>query len=119
MILVTMALFGLAVALGLALVVLGLRQQRGSLPLAAAHAGCAVLGLGLLLWQIVNAITSNKLYNLAALLLVLTLLGGAVLLALRVGKPEYRSPPPMVVVFLHAVMGVFALMLLAVGYTQS
>ena len=118
MILVAIVLFFMAVALGLGLVVLGLRHQRGSLPFAAAHAGCAVLGLGVLFWQIAHAATL-KLYNLAALLFVLTLLGGLVLLALRVSKREYRTPPPMIVVAMHACMGVFALLLLVAGYTHS
>ncbi len=119
MILAAIVLFILAVALGLGLVVLGLRRQRGSLPLAAAHAVCALLGLGLLMWGIVNATVTHKLYNLAALLFVLALLGGVVLLALRISKREYRTPPPMIVVIMHATMGVFALLLLAVGYTHS
>ena len=114
MILVAIALFILAAALGLALVVLGLRYQRGSLPLAAAHASFAVMGLCVLMWQIANAAT-QKLYNLAALLFALALLGGVVLLALRVSKREYRTPPPMFVVILHAAMGVFALLLLVLG----
>ncbi len=119
MIAIALALFVAAVALGLGLVVLGLSQQRGSLPLAVAHACCAVLGLGLLLWQITTATVSTKLYNVAALLFVLAVLGGGVLLALRLGKREYRTPPPMVVVVLHAIMGLFALILLTVGYAHS
>ncbi len=118
MILAAIASYVLAIALGLTLVVLGLRYRRGSLLLAAAHAGSALLGLGLLIWHIAGAPT-QKLYNLAALLFVLALLGGAVLLALRVGKREYRTPPPMIVVTLHAAMGLFALLLLVVGYTHS
>jgi peptidoglycan/LPS O-acetylase OafA/YrhL len=114
MILTAIASFTLAVVLGLALVVLGLRKQRGSLPLALAHASFAVLGLSLLLWQTINSPT-QKLYNLAALLFVLALLGGLVLLALRVSKREYRTRPPLFAVILHAVMGVFALLLLVVG----
>ena len=119
MILPAIFLFVLALALGMGMVVLGLRFQRGSLPLAAAHVSCAVLGLGVLMWQIVNATVTHKLYNLAALLFVLALLGGVVLLALRTSKREYRTPPPMIVVILHAIMGVFALLLLVVGYTHS
>ena len=118
MILVAILLFMLAAALGIALVVLGLHYRRGSLLLAATHAGCAVLGLVVLLWQIVHAAT-HKLYNLAALLLVLALLGGVVLLALRISKREYRTPPPLFVVILHAAMGVCALLLLVVGYSHS
>ena len=45
MILAAIVLFCLAVVLGLWLVVLGMRYRRGSLVLAAGHAGVALLGL--------------------------------------------------------------------------
>ncbi|ODU25917.1 MAG: hypothetical protein ABS93_04250 [Thiobacillus sp. SCN 62-729] len=48
MILAAIVLFCLAVALGLGLVVLGVRYRRGSRALAAVHAGLALLGLVLL-----------------------------------------------------------------------
>ena len=48
MILAAIVLFCLALVLGLWLVVLGMRYRRGSLALAAGHAGVALLGLGLL-----------------------------------------------------------------------
>jgi peptidoglycan/LPS O-acetylase OafA/YrhL len=118
MILTSIISFILAVALGLGIVVLGVRYQRSSLLLAVGHGCMVLLGLGLLLWQIFNAPT-HKLYNLAALLFVLALLGGLVLLALRLSKREYRTPPPLFAVILHAVMGVFALLLLVVGYNQN
>ncbi len=114
MFLTAIAAFVLAVTLGLALVVLGVRKRRGSLPIAVAHAGSAVLGLGLLVFHIFNTPTTERLHNLAALLFVLTLLGGLVLLALRINKREYRTPPPMSVVILHAAVGVFALVFLLV-----
>lgn len=118
MILAVMVLFGLAVMLGLWLVVLGLRYQRGSLILAMLHVGLAVLGLFLLARLIVTGPT-HKLYNLAALLFVLALCGGLVLLALRMSKREYHTPPPMIVVSMHAVMAMAALVLLITGYTHS
>lgn len=117
MILAAIVLFCLAAVLGLWLVVLGVRYRRGSLVLAAGHAGVALLGLGLLGWQIFRG-PVHMLYNDAALLFVLTLFGGLVLLALRMSKREHRTPPPMFVVSLHAVMAMTALLLLVVGYTR-
>lgn len=117
MILAAILLFGLAVALGLWLVVLGVRHRRGSRPLAAAHAGVAVLGLGLLAKQISGG-PVQMLVNDAALLFVLALSGGLVLLALRIGNREHRSPPPMMGVGLHAAMALSALLLLVLGYAH-
>jgi hypothetical protein len=117
MILAAILLFCLAAVLGMWLVVLGVRYRRGSLALAAAHAGVALLGLGLLGRQIFGG-PVNMLYNNAALLFVLALFGGLVLLALRMSEREHRTPPPMFVVSLHAVMAMTALLLLVVGYTH-
>lgn len=114
MLLAAIAAFVLAVTLGSGLVVLGVHKRRGSLPIAVAHAGSALLGLGLLLLHIFTTSTTERLHNLAALLFVLALLGGLVLLALRISKREYHTPPPMSVVILHAAVGVFALVLLLV-----
>ena len=114
MIFAATASFFLAVVLGLTLVVLGMRYRRGSLALAVAHVVAALVGLALLLRHIADSAT-QRLHNLSAFLFVLALLGGFVLLALRISKREYRTPPPMIVVFLHAAVGVFALLLLAVG----
>jgi hypothetical protein len=117
MILAAIVLFCLAVLLGLWLVVLGMRYRRGSLVLAAGHAGVALLGLGLLGNQVFTG-PVHKLYNVAALLFVLALFGGLILLLLRISTREYRTPPPMFVVSLHAVMAMIALLLLLLGYTQ-
>ena len=117
MILAAIVLFGLAVALGLWLVVLGVRHRRGSRSLAVAHAGIALLGLGLLARQIFGG-PVQMLYNDAALLFVLALSGGLVLLALRIGSREHRSPPPMMGVSLHAAMALSALLLLVLGYAH-
>jgi len=117
MILAAIVLFCLASVLGLWLVVLGMRYRRGSLVLAAGHAGVALLGLGLLGNQ-VFAGPVHKLYNVAALLFVLALFGGLILLILRISTREYRTPPPMFVVSLHAVMAMIALLLLVLGYTH-
>jgi hypothetical protein len=117
MILAAILLFCLAVALGLWLVVLGVRHRRGSRALAAAHAAVALLGLGLLARQIFSG-PVQMLYNDAALLFVLALSGGLVLLALRIGNREHRSPPPMMGVSLHAAMALSALLLLVLGYAH-
>jgi hypothetical protein len=117
MILAAIVLFCLAVVLGLWLVVLGVRYRRGSLALAAGHAGVALLGLGLLGRHIFVA-PIHMLYNDAALLFVLALSGGLVLLTLRVCNREHRSPPPMMGVGLHAAMAVTGLLLLVLGYTH-
>ena len=117
MILAAIVLFCLAVGLGLWLVVLGVRYRRGSRVLAAAHAGVALLGLVLLGRHIFGA-PVHMLYNDAALLFVLALSGGLVLLILRLGNREHRSPPPMMGVSLHAAMALSALLLLVLGYTH-
>ena len=117
MILAAIVLFCLAAGLGLWLVVLGVRYRRGSRALAAGHAGVALLGLVLLGRHIFSS-PVHMLYNDAALLFVLALFGGLVLLALRMGNPDHRSPPPMVGVSLHAAMAITALLLLVLGYTH-
>lgn len=117
MILAAIILFCLAVVLGLWLVVLGVRHRRGSRAVAAAHAGVALLGLVLLGRHIFSS-PVHMLYNDAALLFVLALSGGLVLLAVRLGNREQRSPPPMMGVSLHAAMALSALLLLVLGYTH-
>jgi len=117
MILAAIVLFCLAALLGLWLVVLGVRYRRGSRALAAGHAGVALLGL-VLLGRHVFSSPVHMLYNDAALLFVLALSGGLVLLALRMGNREHRSPPPMIGVSLHAAMALSALLLLVWGYTH-
>lgn len=118
MILTAIILLFLAAALGLWLVVLGTRYHRGSLPLSIGHAIIAVSGLGVLGVQVLED-PAYKLYNVAALLLMLTLLGGLVLLALRLSKHEHRTPPPMFIVSLHAIIAAIALLLLVVGYVKQ
>ena len=117
MILVAIILFGLAVAFGLLLVFIGMRYRRGSLLLVVGHVGAALAGLGFLGWQISNG-PSYKFYNISALLFFMALFGGLVLLALRISKREYRTAPPMFAVSLHALMAIFALILLVVGFMK-
>jgi len=118
MILAAIVLFCLAALLGLWLVVLGVRDRRGSRDLAALHAGVALLGL-ILLGRHIFSSPVHMLYNDAALLFVLALFGGLVLLAVRMGNHEHRSPPPMIGVGFHAAMAVTALLLLVLGYMHS
>ncbi len=118
MILAAIILFCLAMMLGLWLVVLGVRYRRGSLALAAGHASIALLGMILLGMRVFSG-PLDMLYNDAALLFVLALAGGLVLLALRLGSREHRSPPPLIGVSLHAAMALAALLLLVAGYTRS
>jgi hypothetical protein len=106
------------VALGLFLVVLGVRYRRGSRILAAVHAGVALLGLSLLGMRVFSG-PVNFLYNSAALLFVLALAGGLVLLAVRLSNHEHHSPPSMFGVSLHAAMGLLALLLLVLGYLKA
>jgi hypothetical protein len=117
MILAAIVLFCLAVALGLSLVVLGVRHRRGSRTLAAVHAGIAVAGLGLLGMQVFNN-PKHILYNDAVLVFVLALSGGLVLLAVRLGEPDRHSPPSMIGVSLHAAMALLGLLLLVLGYAR-
>jgi hypothetical protein len=118
MILAAIILFCLAVSLGLFLVVLGVRHRRGSRRAAAVHAGFALLGLVLLGTQVFSG-PVNFLYNSAALLFVLALVGGLLLLVLRLGEPDTQSPPSMIGVGVHAAMGLMALALLVLGYIRA
>lgn len=114
MILSAILLFGLATALGLSMVVLGVRYHRGSLALGLSHASVALLALGFLFVQIFHG-PIDMFNNTAALLLVLALCGGGLLLALREG----RKPPPMLVVSIHAIMALVGLLILVLGYLHQ
>jgi peptidoglycan/LPS O-acetylase OafA/YrhL len=114
---VVVIVFLLTVALGVALAVMSMRFQRSSSVLALLHAGAALMGFILLLTQLQQA--SSLQYNLSALLFGFALLGGLVLLALRISRREYRTPAPSFAILLHAVMGVAALLLLLVAYRNA
>lgn len=117
MILAAIALFSLAAVLGFGLVVLGVRYRRGSFAMAAGHVVAALVGLGLLVKQIMGG-PVHLLYNNAALLFVLTLIGALVLLGLRVTARGYRTAPPMPLVGLHAALAMVGLLLLVMGYAR-
>lgn len=112
MILTVILLFGLAVGFGVFIMFMGIRYKRGSMALGLTHAGIALVALGLLIVEIFREATTHMLYNNAAILFVMALVGGLVLLALRKGT----EPPAMFVVVLHAAMALVALALLVVGY---
>jgi len=114
MVIAALLLFTLAAAVGLSLAVMGVRNQRSYLAPGLGHAGIAIVALGLLTAQIFRG-PVNMPYNNAAVLFLLTLVGGVVLLALH----EDRKPPSMVVVGIHAAMALAALALLLVGYLHS
>ena len=111
MILSSIILFSLAATLGFGLVVLGVRYKRSSLKVGLIHAGSAITALGLLLMHVFNSDT-NKYNNVAVLLMIAALIGGLMLLGLRVpGKP-----PAMMLVGLHAFMALVGLSLLLLGF---
>lgn len=110
----SIVLFSLAASLGLFLVVLGVRYRRRSAKIGFIHGGIGLLAFGLLIAQIVNG-AINKYNNVAALLMVLTLIGGFLLFALR----EHNKPPPMVLVAIHAGMALVGLLVLFLGFSTK
>ena len=96
------------------MIIIGLHYHRRSLILVVSHVAIAVTGLALLLYQITMEFIS--LYNIgAAVLLMLTLIIGAILAALR----DKNQPPPMPAVTVHAVIGLTGISLLLLGSYQS
>jgi len=110
MILYSSTLLLLAALVVFMMVYIGLRYHRISKKLAISHALIAIMGLCFLGAQIFHG-PINKYNNGAALLLVLALIGGGMLLALRDGD---RSPP-MPVVVIHAIMALAGLTVLLLG----
>lgn len=113
MVLAAIVLFALAAAMGLSLAVTGRRHQCSYLSLGIVHAGIAIVALGLLAARILSG-PMDKLFNNAAVLFLLALVGGVLLLALH----EDRKPPPMMVVGIHGVMALAAWVVLLMGYLQ-
>ena len=101
MIVITVLLFSLVILIGLYMAYQGLRHRTNPKVAALLHAGGATLAVIMLLTFIIRSPTKHMMYNLALTLFIMALLGGLVLLALRDGK----RPPPMIVVALHALMG--------------
>lgn len=107
-------LLAAAALVGFFLVIRGLRYHKSSLKLGLVHASLAITGIALLLTQIVNGPT-HKQNNIAALLLVLALVGGGMVFALR----EANKPPAMAVVTIHAIMALVGLFVLIFMYFGS
>ena len=104
----------LAAVAGFIMIFIGFHYHRRSLMLVTCHVLLAVAGLALLLYQVTMDFTS--LYNIAAaLLLMLTLVAGAILAALR----DDRQPAPMPAVAVHALMGLTGISLLLLGSYQA
>jgi hypothetical protein len=110
MILYSSTLLLLAALVGFVMVYIGLRYHRSSKKLAISHALIAIIGLGFLGAEIFRG-PINKYNNGAALLLVLALIGGGMLLALRDGD----RAPAMPVVAIHAIMALAGLTVLLLG----
>ena len=114
MILSVILLFSLTASLGLFLVVLGVHYHRKSLITGLIHAGIGLIAFGFLVSQIIGH-SINKYNNVAALLMILALIGGVMLFALR----ETSKPPPMTLVAIHAIMALTGLLLLILGFQNS
>ena len=108
-------MFGLAILAGLSLVFMGVRYRRSSLALGLGHAGIALTALILLIVHIVREAISHMLYNDAAFLFLLTLVGGIVLLITHNNKKS----APLPIVIAHASLALIAMALLIRGYIQS
>jgi hypothetical protein len=99
-----------AIAVGIYLVFLGLRQRKRSPVLGLTHAVLALSGIMVLFMEIFTGPT-DKLNNVAALFLFFALVGGGMVFALH----EQNRPPSMVAVTAHAVMGVVGVSLLIIN----
>lgn len=104
----------LAAIIGFIMMFIGFHKHRSSLLLATFHVLLGVAGLAILLYQITRDFISQ--YNIAAaLLLMLTLVAGAILAALRNNK----QPAPMPAVTVHAMIGLAGISLLLLGSYQA
>jgi len=104
----------LAAIIGLIMIFIGFHYHRSSLMLVTSHVLLATAGLASLIYQITRDFIS--LYNIAAaLLLMLTLVVGAILAALR----DNKQPAPMPAVTVHALIGLAGISLLLLGSYQA
>ena len=99
-----------AVVIGIYLVYLGVQQRKRSPGLGLTHAGLALSGFIVLLIEIYTGPT-DKLNNVAALLLFFAILGGGMVFALN----EENRPPAMAAVTIHAIMGLVGILLLFIN----
>ena len=104
----------MAAVIGFIMIFVGLHYHRRSLILVICHVSLAVIGLAILLYEITREFISQ--YNIAAaVLLMLTLVVGAILAALR----DNKKPAPMPAVTVHAIIGIAGISLLLLGSYQS
>ena len=104
----------LAAVIGFIMIFIGIHYHRRSLMLVISHVAFAVIGLASLLYHI--TIEFISLYNIAAaVLLMLTLIVGAIIAALR----DKNQPPPIPAVTAHAILGIAGISLLLLGSYQS
>lgn len=96
-----------AIALGIYLVIAGLRHKRRFPALGLTHAGLAVAATVILLLAIMEG-PSSKLNNAGAFFLLLALIGGGLVFLLH----EEKKPPSMAAVFFHAIIGIIGFILL-------
>ena len=99
-----------AMAVGIYLVVLGVRRRIRSPGAGLVHAGLALTGVVVLLTQLFTG-PADKLNNVAALFLLFAVMGGGMVFALH----EEHMPPSMAAVVAHAIMGVAGLALLIIN----
>ena len=99
-----------AAAVGLYLVFLGMRQRKRSPGLGLTHAALALSGIIVLFTEIFSGPT-DKINNVAALLLFFAIVGGGMVFALH----EENRPPSMVAVTAHAAMGLIGISLLVIN----
>lgn len=110
MLLYSKFLLSLAAIIGFIMIFIGLHYHRRSLMLVTSHVLFAVAGAAILLYQITRDFIS--LYNVAAaLLLMLTLIAGAILAAIR----DNRQPMPIKAIVVHAIFGLAGISLLLLG----
>ena len=99
-----------AIAIGLYLVFIGVRQKKRSPGLGMTHAGLALTAIIILFVEIFNGPTV-KLNNAAALFLLLAIIGGGLVYLLH----EKNRPPSMVAVVAHAIMGLIGFSMLLIN----
>ena len=99
-----------AIAIGLYLVFIGVRQKKRSPALGMTHAGLAITATIILFVEIFNGPTV-KLNNAAALFLLPAVIGGGLVYLLH----EKSRPPSMAAVIAHAIMGLIGFSMLLIN----
>ena len=95
--------------IGVWLVYVAVRQHKSSPRLGLLHAALVLSGTALLLTTILTG-PASKLSNFSALFLLLAVIGGGLVFALR----EPGKPPSMPVVTAHAIFGLIGIAILAI-----